>query len=252
MPCHNNNICRSAIIAALQISLGMGARQTHRGTNLSSLIRSGAKGDARVAVTIHNTGELAYLPDEFGDSITVERILKHNGSSAYVLKTADNKVKSRKKHDIDDVIEHFHLYVGNPCCILDQENSKLFLKGNEKDKYQFFLKASLLQSMENEYAEEKHTRQSAKEELDRRSKNMGHLEQEVTTARLKLEEMQQMGKFEERKAQLNKEYMWCGALGAEELAEKQFPSVGKQQKKLESAKVRHVFCLDLIPIKAVN
>lgn len=30
----------------------------------------------------------------------------------------------------------------NPCAVLDQENSKKFLQGNEKDKYAFFMKAT--------------------------------------------------------------------------------------------------------------
>ena len=34
------------------------------------------------------------------------------------------------------------LQVDNPCAVLDQENSKKFLQGNEKDKYAFFMKAT--------------------------------------------------------------------------------------------------------------
>lgn len=32
--------------------------------------------------------------------------------------------------------------VDNPCAVLDQENSKKFLQGSEKDKYAFFMKAT--------------------------------------------------------------------------------------------------------------
>ncbi|CAM9309188.1 unnamed protein product, partial [Laminaria digitata] len=32
--------------------------------------------------------------------------------------------------------------VDNPCAVLDQENAKKFLQGDESDKYAFFMKAT--------------------------------------------------------------------------------------------------------------
>ncbi|CAN0514043.1 unnamed protein product, partial [Scytosiphon promiscuus] len=32
--------------------------------------------------------------------------------------------------------------VDNPCSLLDQENSKKFLQGSERDKYAFFMRAT--------------------------------------------------------------------------------------------------------------
>lgn len=40
----------------------------------------------------------------------------------------------------------------NPCAILDQENAKLFLKGNPSDKYKFFLQSTDLYKMRTTYA----------------------------------------------------------------------------------------------------
>ncbi|CAM9424182.1 unnamed protein product [Discosporangium mesarthrocarpum] len=52
-----NGSGKSAILAALQICLGARARLTHRATRLEDLIRHGAKGDAKLEVTLLNTEE---------------------------------------------------------------------------------------------------------------------------------------------------------------------------------------------------
>lgn len=38
----------------------------------------------------------------------------------------------------------FNIYVDNPCCVLTQEESKKFIQGHEKEKYEFFLKVVCL------------------------------------------------------------------------------------------------------------
>ena len=57
-----NGSGKSAVMQALQVCLGVSARSTGRGTNLSGFIRSGAV-DAKVQVTLCNTGEEAYQRD---------------------------------------------------------------------------------------------------------------------------------------------------------------------------------------------
>lgn len=37
----------------------------------------------------------------------------------------------------------FNIQVKNPCCVLTQEESKKFIQGQEKEKYQFFLKVKI-------------------------------------------------------------------------------------------------------------
>jgi predicted HTH domain antitoxin len=37
----------------------------------------------------------------------------------------------------------FNIYGDNPCCILTQEESKKFIQGQEKEKYEFFLKVAI-------------------------------------------------------------------------------------------------------------
>jgi hypothetical protein len=40
------------------------------------------------------------------------------------------------------VLDFLNIQIENPCVVLDQENSKTFLKGSPHDKYKFFLRAT--------------------------------------------------------------------------------------------------------------
>ncbi|KAF5830376.1 hypothetical protein DUNSADRAFT_14673 [Dunaliella salina] len=80
-----NGSGKSAVMQALQVCLGVAARTTGRGHNLSSFIRSG-QSEARVMVTICNKGPDAFEHDRFGDYINVERRI--GTTSNYILKNA--------------------------------------------------------------------------------------------------------------------------------------------------------------------
>lgn len=67
---------------ALQCCLGVSARSTGRSNNLAGLIRTGCT-EAKVRVTLWNTGDDAFQPTVYGDRITIERIIKPNNGGDY-------------------------------------------------------------------------------------------------------------------------------------------------------------------------
>lgn len=106
-----NGSGKSAILAALQICLGAGARRTHRARNLKGLVRTdhvNQPSHAKLSVTVHNQGEDAYKHDEYGDRITVERTIacKSGSYNGYKLFDADGKEVSRSRKDLDDMLDH--------------------------------------------------------------------------------------------------------------------------------------------------
>ena len=52
---------------------------------------------------------------------------------------------SDKKSELNNILKTYNIYSDNPCCVLTQEQSKMFISGGEKEKYTFFLKVSLLE-----------------------------------------------------------------------------------------------------------
>ncbi len=105
---------------------------------------------------------------ESGDRITVERrifkesrteyrLMSHDGKVTYshfcfslcffhcLLVSVDSDVQiiTKEKRELDKILTQFNIFVGNPCCVLTQEESKAFIQGGEKQKYNFFLKVCL-------------------------------------------------------------------------------------------------------------
>jgi chromosome segregation ATPase len=149
-----NGSGKSAILAAIQICLGAGARRTHRARNLKELVRKDATcAAAKIRVTLLNKGDDAYEHDVYGDTITVERtIALRGGYNGYKLLDSNNQERSRSKKDLDDMLDKLNIQVENPVAILDQEEAKKFLTGKAEDKYAFFMKATELERIDRTYA----------------------------------------------------------------------------------------------------
>ncbi|EAT78076.2 hypothetical protein SNOG_14536 [Parastagonospora nodorum SN15] len=86
----HNGSGKSAVLTALTICLGGKATATNRAQNLKSLIKEG-KDHSSVQVRIKNQGALAYKPDQYGDSITVERHFNRSGTSGFKLRDQNGR-----------------------------------------------------------------------------------------------------------------------------------------------------------------
>ncbi|KAG5847140.1 hypothetical protein ANANG_G00122860 [Anguilla anguilla] len=63
-----------------------------------------------------------------------------------------SQVVSTKKEELVSILDHFNIQVDNPVSILTQEMSKHFLHSKgEGDKYKFFMKATQLEQMKEDY-----------------------------------------------------------------------------------------------------
>jgi len=148
-----NGSGKSAILTAIQICLGSGARRTNRARSLKELVRKDASSaSAKVRVTLLNKGSDAFQHDIYGDYITVERtIALRGGFNGYKLFNADNVERSRSKKDLSEMLDKLNIQVDNPVAILDQEEAKKFLTGKAEEKYKFFMKATELERIDNTY-----------------------------------------------------------------------------------------------------
>jgi chromosome segregation ATPase len=149
-----NGSGKSAILAAIQICLGAGAKRTHRARNLKELVRKDSNCNAaKIQVTLLNRGDDGYQHDVYGDSITVERTIAiRGGYNGYKLYDHDMNEVSRNKKDLDEMLDKLNIQVENPVALLDQEEAKKFLTGKAEDKYNFFMKATELERIDRTYA----------------------------------------------------------------------------------------------------
>jgi structural maintenance of chromosomes protein 6 len=139
-----NGSGKSAVLTGISVALGAKASDTDRGNSLKNLIMHG-KNVARATVTIRNKGPEAYMPEEFGDKIIVERVLRNDRPHSLTIKNADNKTISTAKKTIDRILEYFGITIANPMTILTQTEAKTFLAhSSDKDKFNSFMAGTRL------------------------------------------------------------------------------------------------------------
>ncbi|XP_072067375.1 structural maintenance of chromosomes protein 6B isoform X2 [Arachis hypogaea] len=141
-----NGSGKSAILTALCVAFGSRAKKTDRANHLKDLIKKGCS-NAVIHVEIQNEGEDAFKPEIYGDVIIVERRISVSANSI-ILKDHQGKRVGHRIADLREMVEHFNIDVDNPCVIMSQDKSREFLhSGNDKDKFKFFYKATLLQQV---------------------------------------------------------------------------------------------------------
>jgi chromosome segregation ATPase len=209
-----NGSGKSAILAAIQVCLGAGARRTHRARNLKDLVRKEAGADcsgAKLRVTLLNKGSDGYMPEVYGDTITVERSisLRSGGFNGYKLLDHNGKEQSRRKADLDAMLDQLNIQVENPVAVLDQEEAKKFLTGKAEDKYAFFTKATELERLDRCYAtihdnimEQNDIKQRAREGLQGAIDNTKKLKKEW-------EQFQELDKLEVQVQQYRAQGAWA-------------------------------------------
>uniref|UniRef100_A0A8C7H5N4 Structural maintenance of chromosomes protein 6 n=2 Tax=Oncorhynchus kisutch TaxID=8019 RepID=A0A8C7H5N4_ONCKI len=131
----NNGSGKSAVLTALMVGLGGKATTTNRGSSLKGFVKEG-ESSADVSITLRNKGRDAYKPEVFGQAIIVDLKITREGMRTYKLKSKIGNTVA----------------VDNPVSMLTQEMSKHFLHSKgEGDKYRFFMKATQLEQMKEDY-----------------------------------------------------------------------------------------------------
>jgi chromosome segregation ATPase len=192
-----NGSGKSAIATALMICLGSRASVTGRGSALSGLIREGSSAPAKIRVCLRNSGKDAYMPNLYGKSIIVERIVNKTGSTLNLRHGQGKQVISTKRSDLDKILTAFDIRVDNPCCVLTQENSKKFIKGKEEDKYEFFMKATGLAPMWQELIGLMESYQASNVASIKGEGRTDSLRKDAREKKVELEKMLDLDKFEE-------------------------------------------------------
>ncbi|XP_073704494.1 structural maintenance of chromosomes protein 6-like [Garra rufa] len=145
----NNGSGKSAVLTALIVALG-GKALT--GSSLKGFVKEG-ESSADVSITLRNRGDDAYKQEVFGQSITVDLHISSEGLRTYKLRSKTGHLVSSKKEELICILDHFNIQVDNPVFILTQDMSKHFLHSTGGgDKYKFFLKATQLDQIKEDYS----------------------------------------------------------------------------------------------------
>jgi len=190
---------------------------------LLDLVRKEAGADcsgAKLRVTLLNKGADGYMPEVYGDTITVERVisLRSGGFNGYKLLDANKKEQSRSKKDLDQMLDQLNIQVENPVAVLDQEEAKKFLTGKAEDKYAFFTKATELERLDRCYASIQDNILEQQQVRDRARENIGGVIENARKLKKEWEQFQELDKLEVEAQGLRADYGWaCHGEYVEEL-----------------------------------
>lgn len=194
----NLHVGKSSIVSALQVCLGSTARTAGRGSRMDEYIREGSAGPAIIKITMVNEGPDAFHPEDYGSRITVERRISRTSGSCYILYDEHGKEVSRKKGDLEKMLQMFNIYVDNPCNVMTQEESKKFIRSKNKDKYAFFLKATGLSRLKENLHETQQDIEDALVELDKQQDRIEKKKESVQEIEELLNKMKDLESMEDR------------------------------------------------------
>ncbi|KAL5810852.1 hypothetical protein ACOSQ4_027420 [Xanthoceras sorbifolium] len=202
-----NGSGKSAILTALCIAFGCRAKGTQRAATLKDFIKTGCS-YAVVQLELKNQGEDAFKPEIYGDSITIERRITESTTST-VLKDHQGKRVASRKQELYELIDHFNIDVENPCVIMSQDKSREFLhSGNDRDKFKFFFKATLLQQVNDLLRSIYDHLSNADALVVELETSIKPIQLELSELRRKIKNMEHVEEISQQLQQLKKKLAW--------------------------------------------
>ncbi|KAL4948007.1 hypothetical protein BDW69DRAFT_177269 [Aspergillus filifer] len=204
-----NGSGKSAVLTAITLCLGGKASATNRGQSLKSFIKEG-KESATIVVRIKNHGDGAYLPDDYGQSILVERHFNKSGASSFKIKAENGRIMSTKKAELDAIIDHFQLQFDNPMNVLSQDMARQFLSSSSPaEKYKFFVKGVQLEQLDQDYRLMEESGDQIEEKLQAKAQDIYILEDRMKAALKRLDISNQQSSLRDRIKNIQGQMAWA-------------------------------------------
>ncbi|MDP2436129.1 MAG: AAA family ATPase, partial [archaeon] len=206
-----NGAGKSAILVALLTALGAKTGFTGRGARLGDMVRNSPEAtSAVITVRLRNRAPEGYRPEVYGESIVVVKTISKEGPSSLKIRTAAGQDTEEMTTDkLGEILDHLNIQVDNPCAVLLQETSKNFLsQSTPKQKYSFFLQATQLAPIRNNYQAIEKNLATLEELLGRKKKQLPGLRQYVERCREAYESLNRVNQLEEQRRDLRVQAAW--------------------------------------------
>lgn len=147
----------------------------------------------------------------YGDSITVVRKITESAGGGYKTLSESGKTITNSRQEVDAMLDCFNILIDNPVVILNQDTSKEFMTSKTPaDMYRFFLRATQLEQVENDYKRAVECKKEATDELHtKRDILMPLMEREVRSWEQKYNACASIEKLFDRVAKLKEEMSWA-------------------------------------------
>lgn len=169
----------------------------------------------------------------------MERRITESTSST-VLKDQHGRKVAHRKDDLNEIIEHFNIEVENPCVIMSQDKSREFLhSGNDKDKFKFFFRATLLQQVNDLLVTIRSNLNTADSFIEELETSIRPALKELDEIQEKIKNMEQMEEIAHEIENLKKKLAWAWVYDVDQ-------KIGEQADKVEKLKERIPACKERI------
>lgn len=117
---------------------------------------------------------------------------------------------STKREEVENICKALNIQVNNPIAILNQDASRSFLKSKKpEDLYQFYMKATRLDILRDNYKEAVKTCDNAKTNLTHAMKFMKENEKILEDLEQKLKALESLDQYREERQELELEILWA-------------------------------------------
>ncbi|KAG8976150.1 Structural maintenance of chromosomes protein 6, partial [Tulasnella sp. 427] len=208
-----NGSGKSAALAAIQVGLGARPSLTGRGSSLQSLIQDEAE-HATIKIRMRNRGPEAFKHDLYGDSIRIIRRLRKGGTASIQMRSADGKLVSEVKSELQEMCDHFNIQIESPLSVLTQDAAKKFLsESTPTEKYNFFLQGTQLTQLAEEYELIRSNVRKIQLAVSQQKEALPQMEEAAREAETKLSEAQKAKNQKARLQTLKNELAWAHVAG---------------------------------------
>eukprot|EP00210_Caulerpa_lentillifera_P003082 g2944.t1 len=173
-----NGSGKSSILQAIQLCLGCTARETGRGSNLSTFVKTGCS-SGKILVSIWNTGTEAYRKHLYGRVITVEKSI--STSSTYHLIGEFGHRASCKKGELETMMEHLGISCDNPSVVLTQEAAGGFLRNRQlsSNLYSLYMKVTEFEAIAEQHAEASDSLKASRAMIEEEKNNLEVMKNQI-------------------------------------------------------------------------
>ncbi|XP_039757145.1 structural maintenance of chromosomes protein 6 isoform X2 [Pararge aegeria] len=210
-----NGSGKSAILTALVVGLGGKASETNRGKNFQSFVKKGAN-SATIEIKIKNSGPGAYKPEEYGEVITIIKIITASGASSYKMRSISGQLIHTNAKVVNAIVLNLNIQVNNPISVLNQDDAKDFsVKKDPTKLYSLFMRATNLDVTEENYERARMICKSAIASCEKKNKYCMDLKNDFNKWNKMYEQMQSRKDIEKQLKLLKVELGWSEIAGAE-------------------------------------
>ena len=205
-----NGSGKSAVLTALTVALGAKAKSVGRSSTKSvkGMIKSGTQ-QAKLTVVISNDGEDAFMPATYGRTIIIEKVLAKVGANSLKIKNAQGETIGTKSDELARITDHFAIDVDNPIVVMTQDMAKQFLNsGDDGKKYEFFLRATLLQAVQERATIAKNSVDEMKMVLDEHNENIPVLKKNIEALQHELNAFERVEQLRSKSIDFRRRFAW--------------------------------------------